>query len=182
MTTNWKKTERTFYVLAGAVTVIMIFAALLAIWGVYDISLYWRSLVALGVALFTMAVCAGTASLLGKYNAIEVSAGGSVDAYGRGQQSVWGQLRDGAGAFIIFAFLLHGVFAFFAVWNSHDHLFWKSVLSAIVFLAGFLILAALTNILQYGYKSYTKKGDLNSVVVLVVILAIFAISVFIAGS
>ena len=175
---NWKAAQRLFYVAGGAGTVILIFSAILAIWDVFDLNTYWRALASIGVLIFTALVCAGTAALLEKHeNTSPVSGTGLPGEQPAPRASVWSSLRNAAGVFVISIFALHGVFGMYAVWNSHDNLFMRAILSSLTFFVGLLILLAFSNAMQYGAKqAQQQNSSLYGMLVVLVAILIFGVT------
>lgn len=170
--------QRGFYIAGAAGTVVLIFASILAIWDVYDLSTYWRSLSSVGVLIFTVLVCGGTAGLLQKYEQpLKAMPTSPEEQAAVVQHAVLGVVRNIAGSFVIFLFLIHGIFSFFAVWNSHDELFMRAVLSAATFLLGLLVLVAITGAMQFGQKRSQEIGG-NVYALIVLLFFLIVIGVF----
>lgn len=167
--------QRFFLGLGAAGTVILVFSAFLAIWDVFDINAYWRSLASILVIVFTALVCAGTAQLLEKYETPALAGGMSPG--GGPKSNLPAVLRNSAGMVIICIYFLHGIFGFFAVWNSHDDIFMRLVLSAFTFLLGLLVLVAITGYMQYGRKQTESiYGGLYVLIIVLFVLILFGIA------
>lgn len=171
---SWKIVQRLFLALGAAGTVVLVFSAFLAIWDLFDINTYWRSLASILVIVFTALVCAGTAQLLEKYEAPAL-AGGALP--GTPKSNLPAILRNSAGMVIVCIFFLHGIFGFFAVWNSQDDIFMRLVLSGFTFLLGLLVLVAITGYMQYGRKQTESiYGGLYVLIIILFILILFGIA------
>lgn len=172
---EWKIIQRFFVAVGAAGAVILVFSAFLAIWDLFDISTYWRSLASIFVLVFTSLVCAGTAQLLEKYEMPKLapSTGGELDT-SQQKSSLMGTLRNAAGMLIIGIFFLHGIYGFFAVWNSYDDIFPRVVLSGFTFILGLLVLTAITGVMEYGRKRAERiyTGLYPLIVILFIIILI----------
>lgn len=175
---TWKIIQRFFFAIASAGTVILVFSAFLAIWDLFDLATYWRSLGSILVLVFTSLVCAGTAQLLEKYEVTTLSPQGedALMAQGAGN-SLAKTLRNSAGMVIISIFFLHGIFGFFAVWNSHDEIFMRVVLSGFTFILGLLVLTAITGIMEYGRKKAEDiYGGLYGLIIVLFVLILLGMT------
>lgn len=175
---TWKTVQRFFYGIAAVITIILIFAALFAIWEVVDLDEYWRMLSALGVLVFTCLVCGVTAHTLEKTmdEYTDRLAAGAGDVTGS-NNTVLMKLRNYVGGFLILVFLGHGLLGFAAVLNAHDDIFGKLVLSILTFVIGYFVLSLIIDAIQFGYKKTIKKTNGNSglIILLIVLLVLAAI-------
>ena len=177
---TWKTVQRLFYGIAAAITIILIFGALFAIWEVVDLDEYWRMLAGLAVLVFTALVCGITAHTLEKTSDqyVEQLASGEGDVTGS-QNTMLMRLRNYAGGILILVFLGHGLLGFGAVLNSHDDIFSKLLLSVLTFIIGYFVLSLIIDAIQFGYKKTVhKSGNTTGLVVLVVILLVILLSIF----